>query len=137
MLLLENIQGILNELTWNFSRSSGKGGQNVNKVSTAAECRWNFIDSNHVSAFQKKLIKEKLKRRINSENVLFISSEKHRSQLKNRKEVESLLIKELNIALKKKKKRIPTNPTITSKEKRLGNKKRKSDIKSNRKPPKI
>ena len=113
-----------NEISETFSRSSGKGGQNVNKVSTKVELRWNVDTSAIFSEEEKERIKNFLKNRITKEGNLIITSQKERSQLQNRKIAQDRLNELIAIALKPEEKRIPTKPTFASKERRLEDKKR-------------
>lgn len=117
------------EISEKFSRSGGRGGQNVNKLSTKAEVRWNIDESRAFSADQKEKIKEVLKNRINKEGELVIVSQEERTQLRNRQRAIERLNNLVAAALAPEKERIPTKPTIASKEKRLEEKKRISEKK--------
>lgn len=112
-----------NELEIKYSRSSGPGGQNVNKVSTKVNVKWNIDKSLSFSEKEKQIIKEKLKRFIDKKNNIIIKSEETRFQKRN----EELVIDHLNClvenALIFEKKRIATKPTKTSKMKNLKDKK--------------
>lgn len=114
---------ILNEVIYKASRSSGKGGQNVNKVSTKVELYFNVYDSLHLSYEDKITLLNKLSNRIDKTGVLKLDSQTERSQFQN-KQIVSEKFKSLLIeALKKPKKRVKTKPTAGSKEKRIGTKK--------------
>lgn len=121
------------ELNWKTSRSSGKGGQNVNKVETKVELLWDFNASALLSDVQKTKIFEKLTSSINKEGILSVTCETSRSQLKNKE----LAIKKLNTLLQKafseKKKRLATKPSKSSVEKKLAEKKNRGTIKATRK----
>jgi ribosome-associated protein len=99
----------LPELQFQASRSSGAGGQNVNKVSSKVELRFNVVNSQLLDESQKALILQKLKNQINSEGELIVVSQEDRSQLKNKtlviKKFKALLVKALTVAPKRK----PTN----------------------------
>lgn len=125
------------ELKFRTSRSSGPGGQSVNKVSTKVELLFDVWNSNVLTIEQKEIISIKLKNRINTEGILQISSDETRSQLKNKEIVIERFNGLLEEALKPVKKRKPTKPGKSSKEKRLKTKKIKSDKKDLRKPPEV
>ena len=115
------------------SRSSGPGGQNVNKVSTKVDLRYNILLSDVFSEQEKEILYKKLKTRINSSGELFVISQSERSQLKNRqKAVEKLYIL-LSAALTEKAVRKPTVPTKKSRQERLEEKQKRSYIKNLRK----
>jgi ribosome-associated protein len=120
------------EFQFQASRSGGAGGQNVNKVSTKVELRFNVLNSTLLNDSQKDLIQKKCKNQINSEGELIIVSQEERTQLRNKntviKKFKDLLIKSLTTP----KKRIQVTPTAGMIAERLKNKKMASDKKANR-----
>lgn len=130
------LQVLLSELKFKAVRSSGPGGQHVNKTSSKVEVTFNVIDSEALSEKQKERIKEKLKTRITQEGNLILSSSATRSQHKNKTKVIERLIKLLEESLKVSKPRKKTKPSKGAIEKRLKSKKQNALKKANRKPPK-
>jgi ribosome-associated protein len=126
---------ILSEIRAQTSRSSGKGGQHVNKTETKVELFWNIEESSGVTSQQKKRLFEKLKNKINADSELHITCEETRSQVKNREIAEKKLWDTIQRALKKSKRRIKTKPTKASQKKRVDDKKKKGQIKKLRKNP--
>jgi ribosome-associated protein len=125
------------EFVFSASRSSGPGGQNVNKVNTKIELRFNIPASVLLSDAEKELLNEKLKNRINSEGDLIIVSQDERSQLKNKENAISKFYQLLQHALTPKKMRKPTKPSMASRHRRLESKRRLSEKKQDRKPPEL
>jgi Protein chain release factor B len=120
------------EFVFNTSRSSGAGGQNVNKVNTKVELRFNVTASQLLSEKEKEIISQKLHNKINDHDELILVSQTKRTQLKNKEEVIKKFYILINKALTPKKKRKPTKPTAASKAKRLEDKKIHSVKKANR-----
>lgn len=133
MLSENEIQALMNECHYSTSRSSGPGGQNVNKVNTKVELRFHIDDSNALSDEQKDKLKTKLANKINLAGELVLVSQDNRSQLKNKESVSKKFLKLVEYAMRDKKKRKTSKPTAASIEKRLEKKKRLSDIKKLRK----
>ncbi len=126
---------ILNELKISSIRSSGPGGQNVNKVNTKIELRFNLNDTAVFSESQKERLDIKLKNRINSDGVIVLFESSERSQLKNKQQAFVKLIDLIEKALTPVKRRVKTKPTISSKLKRLEKKKQQSTKKQLRQRP--
>ncbi len=124
---------LLPELEFTTSRSSGPGGQNVNKVSTKIILRWNVLHSTIITDEQKVLLLNKLSSQLTREGELIINSQESRSQLQNKETAVEKLDTLLRKALTKPKARKATKPSYTSKLKRVDNKKRHAEKKQWRK----
>jgi len=122
-----------NEFIISASRSSGPGGQNVNKVSSKIDLRFHVSASLLLDEEEKKLVLQKLTARINNEGELIIVSQSERSQLQNKELAIEKFYALIEAALKPVRKRKPTKPSYASKMLRLEHKKLLSKKKANRK----
>ena len=121
------------ELSFKTSRSSGAGGQNVNKVETSVTVLWKVSDSEFFNEEEKDLIYHKLKNRINAEGFLFLTVSETRTQLMNKTKAVEKILEIVDKALIIPKKRLATKPSKGQKQKRLDIKKKLSEKKENRK----
>jgi len=129
---LESIQILEREIEYKFSRSSGPGGQNVNKVNSKVLLRWELETSQALSASQKNRFKEKFKNQISDRGVFQLYVDTTRDQHKNKDLAFKKLLKliqQISIAPKR---RVKTKPSKRAKEKRLSDKKSTKEKKSNR-----
>ena len=126
-------QKLIDELKFQAVRSSGAGGQHVNKVSTKIELRFNITNSSALSEEEKETIICKLKNKINKDNILIITCQKSRSQHKNKEITIQKFLEIIKSALIKAKKRKKTKPNKESIRKRLEKKAKLALKKENRK----
>jgi ribosome-associated protein len=122
----------LSEIEIRFIRSSGPGGQHVNKTSSQAEIVFDLFGSQSVSEADREWLQHRLANKLDSEGKIRITAQTNRSQLQNRKEAIEKLRSLLTEALKRPKKRRKTKPTKASVERRLESKKRDSEKKKGR-----
>jgi ribosome-associated protein len=127
-----NIPDLSSEFQFLTSRSSGPGGQNVNKVNSKVELRFDVQNSNLLSDDQKDILLKKLATKITSEGILSVVSQRDRSQLANKEDAIEKLYLLIVKALKPVKPRKNTRPTKSSVERRLTTKRIKAEIKQNR-----
>ncbi|WP_312170937.1 alternative ribosome rescue aminoacyl-tRNA hydrolase ArfB [Microbacterium sp.] len=123
------------ELSWRFSRSSGPGGQGVNTADSRVELVWDAAQSAALSPHQRERILDRLAGRLVN-GVLTIAASEHRAQLRNRDAARERLMTLVAEALRPPApQRRATKPSRGSKERRLSAKKRRTDVKQMRKPP--
>jgi ribosome-associated protein len=123
------------ELTFRYSRSSGPGGQNVNKVATKVTLLFSVADSSVIDDDQKARIKHRLAGRIAKDGVLHVTSERHRTRSANQRDVINRFSELLSNALKPTKQRRKTRVPAAAKRKRLESKRRRSERKRLRSRP--
>lgn len=128
---------IISELSFKAVRSSGAGGQHVNKTSSKVELIFNLNDSTVFDEDQKALLLSNLKSRLTKDNVLILQCDESRSQHKNKALVIERFLELIRRALIVPKKRKKTNVPKAVKQKRLETKKQIAEKKANRKPPEI
>jgi ribosome-associated protein len=120
------------EITYQTSRASGPGGQNVNKVESRVELRWNLPTSQVLSDVQKQLILEKLANQLTATGDLLVVAQDDRSQLRNKEIALARFHELLQKSLRRPKPRRATRPSAGAVRQRLEGKKRQSDKKANR-----
>jgi ribosome-associated protein len=122
------------EIQLEFIRASGPGGQNVNKVSSAVQLRFNAAGSSSLSDGVRIRLKQIAGRRMTAEGMLIIKANRFRSQEQNRQDAVHRLVSLIQRAAEKPKHRRPTKPTAASTRRRLATKRRRSETKHRRKP---
>jgi ribosome-associated protein len=120
------------ELSFEYARSSGPGGQNVNKVNTKVTLRFDVDASRSLSDDQRVRIKQKLHTRISKEGVLRVTSQRHRTQRANQEAVVERFTELVRDALARRRKRRKTKTPAAAHQRRLEDKKRRSALKKER-----
>ena len=131
------ISDLINELTFKAVRSSGAGGQHVNKVASKVELYFNLQDTVLFTLEEKERLFTFFKNRISAKGILMLSSSESRSQFRNKALVIQRFLSLIEEGLKEKKERIPTRTPKSVIKRRLKNKKQNSEKKTNRKKPDI
>ena len=120
------------ELSESFSRSAGPGGQNVNKVASKVELRWNPQTSRALGAADRAWLLERLADRITASGDLLVRSSLTRDQLRNRVDARERLAEMVRAALVRPRKRVATRPGRRAVERRISGKKRRGELKQSR-----
>jgi len=132
MLSVDAIEIPEDELTERFVRAAGPGGQNVNKVASAVELRFDVARSRALPEPVRARLLARRDRRLTSEGVLVIQANRFRDQAKNRDDARARLAELVRAATHVPKRRIATKPTRASKERRIESKKNRATIKQTR-----
>lgn len=130
--ITENISIHENELQFDFVLSSGPGGQNVNKVATTVQLRFDVNKSTSLPDDVRERLLKLAGRRITDEGILIIQARRFRSQQQNREDAINRFIELIRRAAIKPKRRIPTRPSLAAKQRRLAEKRKRGRIKKNR-----
>lgn len=120
------------EISYRTSRSSGPGGQHVNKTESKVELYWDLTASRCLNESQKMMVRQRLVSRMTGQGTLSLSCDKYRSQYRNKAEVTERFLELIASAIIPVRKRLPTKPTRSSVEKRIRSKKIRGDIKRSR-----
>jgi ribosome-associated protein len=120
------------ELAFSFARSGGPGGQNVNKVASKAELRWNPTTSAALGADDRVWLLERLANKLTGDGTLIVTSTATRDQTKNRDDAVAKLVLIVRAALDRPKQRRPTRVSRGAKRRRVADKRHRAEIKRNR-----
>ena len=135
--ITDNISIHESELEVDFMQASGPGGQNVNKVATAVQLRFDVLHSPSLADEVKSRLVKLAGKRMTQEGVLLIEAKRFRTQERNREDALTRFQALVRKATEKPKKRVKTKPSKAAKEKRLKEKKRRGEIKRYRTKPSL
>lgn len=121
-----------NELQFSFVRASGPGGQNVNKVSTVAQLKFDLRNNNSLPTEVKERLQKLVGKKLNNDGTIIIDARRFRSQERNKQDAIERLVALIKKSVEKPKARKKTKPTKAAKLKRLDSKRKKSNLKKNR-----
>ncbi|MFQ5349170.1 MAG: alternative ribosome rescue aminoacyl-tRNA hydrolase ArfB [Thermoanaerobaculia bacterium] len=123
------------ELGFTTGRSSGPGGQNVNKVETRVTLLFDIDASSSLSPSQKERLKQRLAGRINRQGVLRVTSQRHRTQAANRQAATERFVEIVGAALRRRRRRLATRPSAEARARRIDHKRRRGRLKAERQRP--
>lgn len=123
------------EFTFTYTRASGPGGQNVNKISSAVQLRFDLKNNTSVPADVRQRLANLAGSRLTAEGILIIEAQRYRTQSQNRQDAINRLVSLVRRAVIRPKKRRRTRPSAAAKSRRLQQKKRRAEIKRLRKSP--
>jgi ribosome-associated protein len=123
-----------NEIAYDFVQASGPGGQNVNKVATAVQLRFDVRQSPSLPPDVRERLEHLAGSRLTQDGVLILNAQRFRSQERNRRDALARLVELIRQAARKPKRRRRTKPTATSRRRRLENKRHRAQIKKSRRP---
>lgn len=135
LIISSRVRILAGELEWSFARSSGPGGQNVNKVNSKAVLRWKAVDSPSLPEDVRQRFLTRFQSKLTEDGELVIASDEYRDQPKNIAASQEKLREMIRQVLVAPRKRKPTKPSLGSKRRRLEGKQRQSDKKQGRRPP--
>ena len=118
------------EIQESFIRASGPGGQNVNKVASAVQLRFDVRQSPNLPEYVREKLEVLAGSRLTNDGVIVITADSYRSQERNREDALARLVALIAKAAERQKPRRPTRPTLASKKRRLDAKSRRSEVKS-------